>query len=93
MVPNSAQPTGKKATSAKGKATLLNNAVAREIMILLASDLGSRNKYLDPRKTEFLEATADSEGSEEDFSEYDTDETSEVIQSLVTSLLKAGLST
>ena len=51
MVPNSALPTGKNAASANGKATLLSSAVAKEMLILLASDLASRNKYLDPRRS------------------------------------------
>ena len=51
MVPNSAQLTGKNAASATGRATLLSSAVAKEMLILLASDLPCRNKYPDPRRS------------------------------------------
>ena len=49
MVPNSVLPTGKNAASASGRATFLSSAVAKEMLIPLASDLPSRNKYPDPR--------------------------------------------
>ena len=51
VVPNSALPTGKNTISAKGRATLLSSAVARETLILPASDLAGRNKYPDPRRS------------------------------------------
>ena len=74
MVLKSALPTEKNAASANGKATLLSSAVAKEMLILLASDLGP--------KTKFHEATADSEGSEADLSEYDTDEVTVQVDSV-----------
>ena len=51
MVPNSALPTGQNAASATGRATLLSSAIAKEMLILLASDLPSRNKYPAPRSS------------------------------------------
>ena len=51
MVPNSALPTGKNAVNAKGRATLLSSAIARQTPILPASDLASRYKYPDPKRS------------------------------------------
>ena len=50
-VPNSALPTGKNAVNAKRRATSLSTAVARQTPILPASDLASRNKYPDPKRS------------------------------------------
>ena len=50
-VPNSALPTGKNAVNAKRRATLLSSAVARQTPILPASDLASRNKYPDSKRS------------------------------------------
>ena len=50
-VPNSALPTGKNAVNAKRRATLLSTAVARQTPILPASDLASRNKYPDSKRS------------------------------------------
>ena len=47
MVPNSALPMGKNVANAKGRATLLSSAVAREMLNLPASG----NKYPDPRRS------------------------------------------
>lgn len=47
----SALPTGKNVANAKGRATLLSSAVAKETLIFPASDLASRNKYLDARRS------------------------------------------
>ena len=51
MVPNSDLPTGENAASATGRASLLSSDVAKEMLILLPSDLPSRNKYPDPRRS------------------------------------------
>ena len=50
-VPNSALPTGMNAVNAKRRATLLSSAVARQTPILPASDLASRNKYPDSKRS------------------------------------------
>ena len=50
-VPNSALPTGKNAVNAKRRATLLSSAVARQTPILPASNLASRNKYPEPKRS------------------------------------------
>ena len=50
-VPNSALPTGKNAVNAKRRATSLSTAVARQTPILPASDLASRNKYPDSKRS------------------------------------------
>ena len=50
-VPNSVLPTGKNAVNAKRRATLLSSAVARQTPILPASDLASRNKYPDSKRS------------------------------------------
>lgn len=79
MVINSALPTGKNAASATGRATLLSSAVAKEMLILLASNLPSRNKYPDPRSfTKRLQT----QSSEADFSEHDTDKVTVQVDSV-----------
>ena len=50
-VPNSALPTGKNAVNAKRRATLLSSAIARQTPIFPASDLASRNKYPDSKRS------------------------------------------
>ena len=72
MVPNSALPTGKNAANAKGRATLLNTAVARHVGS--SSKRSSQQKQIPKLRKKFHEATADLRSSEADFSEYDTDE-------------------
>ena len=72
--PNSALPTGKNAASANGKATLLSSAIAKK--------RSSKQKQIPAPKKKFHEATADSEGSEADFSEYDTDEVTVQVDSV-----------
>ena len=74
MVPNSAPPTGKNAVNAEGRAILLNSATARQAPMLPANHLANRNNEIPGPKKTFHEATADSGGSEADFSEYDTNE-------------------
>ena len=50
-VPKSALPLGKNAVKVKRRATLLSSAVARQTRILPASDLASRNKYPDSKRS------------------------------------------
>ena len=50
-VPKSALPLGKNAVKVKRRATLLSSAVARQTPILPASDLASRNKYPDSKRS------------------------------------------
>ena len=51
MVQNSALPTGKNAASATERATLPSSAVTEGMLNLQPSDLPSRKKYPDPRKS------------------------------------------
>ena len=54
IVPDSARPMGKNATNAKGKATLLSSAVAREVLVLTAREIliltGNINKKQNPEE-------------------------------------------
>ena len=69
--PNSALPTGKNAKKEKGH--IAEKCPSKEKAN--SSNKGSsKQKQIPEPKKKFHEATADSEDSEADFSEYDTDE-------------------
>ena len=80
-VPNSALPTEKNAVNAKRRATLLEQCHTKA-NANPSSKRSTQQKQIPRLKKKFHEATADSGGSEADFSEYDTDKVTVQVDSI-----------
>ena len=89
-VPNSALPTGKNAVNAIKKDHFAEQCRSKA-KADPSSKQSSQQKQIPRLKKKFHEATADSGGSEADFSEYDTDEVTVQVDSIEAKLKKQSV--